>query len=126
MTFARSLSIKSELTEDISREVRKLGIRIDQGVVLGTPVDTGRARANWLVGIGTAPVGTTENLDQVGNASIQAAVSIIGNYPADKLPDLWIVNNLPYIDRLNDGWSERSNPRIKWVEAAIDRALENG
>jgi hypothetical protein len=124
MSFSRSLSIKSELTEDISREVRKLGIRIDQGVVLGTPVDTGRARANWLVGIGTAPAGTTENLDQGGNASIQAAVSVIGNYPADKLPDLWIVNNLPYIGRLNDGSSEQAP--AKFVEAAIDRALANG
>ena len=124
MTFARSLSIKSELTEDISREVRKLGIRIDQGVVLGTPVDTGRARANWLVGIGTAPAGTTESLDQGGNSSIQTAISVIGNYPADKLPALWIVNNLPYIGRLNDGSSEQAP--AKFVEAAIDRALANG
>ena len=124
MSFNRSLSIKSELTSEISKEVRKLGIRIDQGVVIGTPVDTGRARGNWLVGIGTAPAGTRENLDKGGSATIQAAITTIGGYPVNALPDLWIVNNLPYIGRLNDGWSEQAP--AKFVEAAIDRALANG
>ena len=124
MSFSRSLSIKSELTSEISQEVRKLGIRIDQGVVLGTPVDTGRARGNWLVGIGTAPAGTSESLDKGGSATIQAAITTIGSYPVNALPDLWIVNNLPYIGRLNDGWSEQAP--AKFVDAAIDRALANG
>jgi hypothetical protein len=124
MTFARDLSIDAELTGEISQEVRKLGITIDQGVVIGTPVDTGAARANWLVGIGAAPSGTTEDTDKGGTATIQQGVSVIGTYPVNALPDLWIVNNLPYIARLNDGWSEQAP--TKYVDTVIDRAVLNG
>lgn len=124
MTFERTLSIKSELTADISQEIRKLGIIIDQGVVIGTPVDTGVARANWLAGVGSAPTGTSTDLDKAGGQTIQRNNGTIATYPANGLPDLWIVNNLPYIGRLNDGYSEQAP--AKFVEIAIDRALANG
>jgi hypothetical protein len=124
MSFARSLSISNELTAEISQDVRKLGITIDQGVVFGTPVDTGLARANWLVSIGIPATEATTATDQGGSATIQQGVNIIIGYPANKLPDLWIVNNLPYIGRLNDGSSEQAP--TKYVDAVIDRAVLNG
>ena len=117
------LSIASDLTEFVSQEIRKLGIIIDQGVVLGTPVDTGAARGGWLVGINNAPAGDGIN-DQAGFAAIQSGVSVIGTYPTTNLPDLWIVNNLPYIGRLNDGYSLQAPS--KYVEAVIEQAVLNG
>ena len=86
MTFARSLSISSELTAEVSQEVRKLGITIDQGVVFGTPVDTGLARANWLVSIGTPATEQSTAQDKGSSATIQQGVSIINQscrYVAD-------------------------------------------
>lgn len=124
MSFARSLSIASELTSDISQEVRKLGILIDQGVVIGTPVDTGAARGSWLVGVGQAPAGVSDTTDKSGGPTIQRNNSIIAVYPAQGLPDLWIVNNQPYIGRLNDGSSLKAP--AKFVETAIERAIANG
>lgn len=117
------LSIASELTEFVSQEIRKLGIAIDQGVVLGTPVDTGAARGGWLVGIGQAPAGVGAN-DKGGGFAIQAGITSIAAYPANDLPDLWIVNNLPYIARLNDGWSLQAPS--KYVDRVIERAVLNG
>ena len=37
----------------MTRLVRKVAILIDQGLVFGSPVDTGRFRSNWLVKIGS-------------------------------------------------------------------------
>lgn len=117
------LSIASELTEFVSQEVRKLGIIIDQGVVLKTPVDTGAARGGWLVGIGRAPAGVG-SADKGGGFAIQAGIASIAEYPANELPDLWIVNNLPYIARLNDGWSLQAPS--KYIDRVIEQAVLNG
>ena len=117
------LSIASDLTSFVSQEIRKLGIRIDQGVVLGTPVDTGAARGSWLVGIGTAPKGKGDN-DQAGFKAIQQGISTIGTYPTTELPLLWIVNNQPYIGRLNDGWSLKAPS--KYIDAVIQKAVRRG
>lgn len=117
------LSISGELTEFVSQEIRKLGIIIDQGVVLKTPVDTGAARGGWLVGIGQAPAGIGSN-DKGGGFAIQAGITEISTYPDNDLPPLWIVNNLPYIARLNDGWSLQAPS--KYVDKVIEQAVLNG
>jgi hypothetical protein len=124
MSFARDLSIAKELTGEISQEVRKLGIVIDQGVVIKTPVRDGFAKASWLVGIGSAPTAVDAGQDLTGASTVQRNNSVIGNYPTNALPDLWIVNNRPYMVRLNNGWSEQVG--AFYIEEVIDRAVLNG
>lgn len=83
----------------------------------GTPVDTGWARANWLVNIGTpflAPIGTRESVPQAGTGVASIATYKLG-------PPVFISNNVPYITRLNEGSSQQA-PR-GFVQAAILRAL---
>lgn len=120
MSFTKSLSVEAELTELLSTEVREVGFEIDQGLVLQTPFRDGFAKAGWLVGIGSAPTGipTTPD-DRSGSATIAAGLSVINSYPKNQLPDLWIVNNLPYIGRLNDGYSAQAP--AKYVETIIAR-----
>ena len=124
--YSKELSIAAELTSDVSKEIRKLGILVDQAVVAATPFDTGRAKANWLMSINSPETGTVDSgFDASGSYSLNLAQSVLADYPANELPDLWIVNNLPYIQRLNDGWSQQQEVP-KFVERAIDQAVSYG
>jgi hypothetical protein len=123
--YEKELSIEAELTSDVAHEIRKLGILVDQAVVAATPFDTGRAKSNWLVGVNAPPGGTNESdIDKAGSYSIALAKAVVDGYPLNELPDLWIVNNLPYIGRLNDGWSAQAGS--KYIETAIDQAVSYG
>jgi hypothetical protein len=123
--YSKELSIAAELTSDVSKEIRKLGILVDQAVVAATPFDTGRAKANWLMSINSPQTGTFDSgFDASGSYSLNLAQSVLADYPANELPDLWIVNNLPYIQRLNEGWSQQAGS--KYIETAIDQAVSYG
>lgn len=93
----------------------------------GTPVDTGWARANWLVNIGTPflqPFGTRDQAEAAGWRSGAPPTAGLGQgtIATYKLgPPVFISNNVPYITRLNDGSSSQA-PR-GFVQAAILRAL---
>ena len=120
MRFEQSLSVLDDLTAEISEEVRTVGFKVLQGVTLKTPKDTGLATSAWLVGIQNPPIGQPS--DAPGAAASaglaqQAGLSVIGQYPKQNLPNLWIVNNLPYIGRLNDGSSLQAP--AKFVEQTI-------
>lgn len=100
---------------------RKTALAIAQALITGTPVLTGRARANWQIGIGSAPSGTVgpevptgpgstkAKLAQQANASAVTATAIStaqGAIASGKGEPIHITNNLPYIIPLNDGHSK--------------------
>ncbi len=88
--------------------IRKIAIECFKRIILGTPVDTGRARGNWQCTTGSMAGGTVENLDKTGSATIAAMISEVSGWtPKDDLP-AFITNNLPYIQRLNEGWSKQA------------------
>jgi hypothetical protein len=85
-----------------------LGLQIFKGIVLKTPVDTGRARANWMISEG-APV-----IAEAANAKPGAAA---GSIPAATPPSvsafkggsaIFITNSLPYIVPLEYGHSKQA------------------
>lgn len=103
--------------------VRKVALAADQTITMATPVDTGRARANWQVGIGAAPAETVEYSGGGAGAAgyaIGAAANVVTAYKGQP-GGIWLVNNLPYIQRLNEGWSAQAP--AKFVEQAIDTAV---
>lgn len=125
MTYADGLSIKVELTEFTAQEIRQLGIIADQRIVQASPVDTGLFKNNWLMSIGSPTLETVEEEeDKSGSKAINRAKEVVLSYPLDSLPDLWLVNNLPYAARLNDGWSEQAPS--KFVEAELAQAVAYG
>lgn len=118
------MSVKKELDEAYRKKVvelvedvtRKTAIDIDKELVLKTPVDTGRARSNWLPSI-NAP--RTETVSAGTSNNTQSTVS------GYKLNDtIFISNNLPYIERLNNGWSKQ-NVTPSWVEATVQKYSAN-
>lgn len=123
--FARRMRKLGENVEkNANAAVRKAALAIDTTVVLSTPVDTGRARSNWQVSLnapaqGTLPAYKPGSAGDTGAANTQAAIqqgatAIAAQRPGD---EVHITNNLPYIGRLNDGWSAQAP--AGFVEKAI-------
>ncbi len=78
--------------------VRKIALSTYTSITKKTPVDTGRARANWNISLDSP------------NRSVTTSTS--GKTPS--LPskvkdrDIWIANNLPYIESLENGSSKQA------------------
>jgi len=104
MGFAEEIAgfaAKTERKMDLA--VLKIALELFSRVILKTPVDKGRARANWQVAIGGAPNGTLELEDKSGTATISAVTASAAGLRAGDV--IFLVNNLPYIQRLEDGYS---------------------
>ncbi len=112
-TFSRDIAAfvkKTRVNADIA--CRKVSIELQGGVVRMTPVDTGRARGNWGVTIGAAQTSSTDDTDpgQYGDdPGAQAAAkadAALANFTAG--PSIFITNALPYIERLETGYSTQA------------------
>ncbi len=86
--------------------VRKIGLELFSRVIMRTPVDKGRARANWQVAINSAPSGVLDLNDKDGSATISAADAAMTGLKAGDT--IYLANNLPYIQKLEDGSSKQA------------------
>lgn len=120
MSNESSLSISVELAQDVSKVARRTSLKVLNGVILGTPVDTGEARGGWQVSIATPILTESEAIDRAGGATISKGVSTIEAAKTIKYPTIWIVNNVAHIVPLNEGTSTQSP--AKFVETAVKRA----
>lgn len=118
MTFA--LDIKKWVDDCEKKQdqfVRKICLDLTSQVVLGTPVDTGRARANWQASINTPITSSTTATDKGGGKTVTEAQAAIKQATGNVF---YLTNNLPYIRRLEfEGWSKQA--RHGWVRAAVRR-----
>lgn len=85
---------------------RGLAIEVLRGVVLKSPVDTGRFRGNWQVTEGAPATAPTERTDRQGGATIADGVAEIARIEPGA--DIWISNNVPYAVVLEDGHSRQA------------------
>lgn len=107
MSFERELSILDDIEDEVSRVGRKIGVNIDRRLVNETPRDTGSAKSSWLVSIGQ-PNNSVVNTEE--GAAIPAALEQ-GSRTASRYESgdtMYIQNNQPYINRLNEGSSEQA------------------
>jgi hypothetical protein len=102
------------------RVIKRLGFEIQGELIRKTPVDTGWARANWVVSIGTphtGVVGSREAVSQAGQIAGQGRLLV---YRLNQ-GQIWISNNVPYIGKLNEGHSKQAP--AGYIEQAIDTAI---
>src|SRR5689334_10737419 len=100
-THSDIVKITKKLKEAPGKLQRALVIEATRRIVLRTPVKTGRARGNWQVTSGVPANGAVEALDPTGSFALHDATTI----PITGEDPVYIVNNLPYIDRLEHGSS---------------------
>ena len=88
------------------QKVQKICLDLLSGIVLKTPVDTGRARGNWQASIGNPRTDTIETTDPGGGKTITDGIEATGQAYGNVF---WITNTLPYIYRLEyEGWSKQA------------------
>jgi hypothetical protein len=118
-----NLSSFSQAGDNIEKEfndsIVKVALDIDRRIVNRTPVDTGRAKGNWIASIGTPD---TRQLKAGEQDSIKQAQSTLSNFKGFK--KIIIQNNLPYIQRLNNPpqWSLQAPPG--YIQAEIQSVVE--
>jgi hypothetical protein len=119
--FAQRITVRAEnVPMGATRLKRRVALAIDQNLVQRTPVDTGRARSNWLVNLSSS---RDDEIDPYapnnGGASAAAALaqgmSEIGK--ATPATDIHITNNVAYLKPLNEGTSAQAPAHF--VEASI-------
>ena len=85
---------------------KKLCFEVLKGIVLKTPVDTGRARNNWQLVIGENDGTTLE----AGSGAVERGLAAMG--PLQPFDTVTIFNNLPYIVPLEEGHSTQAGPGV--------------
>lgn len=109
--MARGWSIPPSLfmgvvEKDLSKKVRTIAIQCLNEVVMRTPVDYGRARANNQISIGSPVYQVLDRFDKDGGATILEGVTRLSGL--EPYTVVYLQNNLPYIERLEDGHSKQA------------------
>src|SRR3990167_3613875 len=98
------LAFKLALRDEVDVQVKRnpllfkqfLALEVLTGIVRRTPVDTGRARANWQVSRKIPQAVILRSVDKAaGFPTIQKGKRVIDQSRAGE--DIWICNDLPYI-----------------------------
>ncbi len=106
--------------DDVDKAVRRILIAIPTSIIKRNPVGDanywkssppkgyvgGRSRANWQYGNGAMPRGTLDVIDRTGNKTIADIKAKIDTAPTASMH--WFVNNLDYIQRLENGYSRQA------------------
>ena len=106
MTFGRDIRRYAELQKQrIEDVIVETLVNLTATVVIKTPVDTGQARANWQPTTDVPANGTIRNV-RMGGIDLNVAEDVA----RDSVNGVYfLVNNLPYIRRLEyEGWSEQA------------------
>jgi len=97
-----------ETQEKIEDAVQVIAMDTLRGVVLKSPVDTGRFRGNWIVSINSPSMEQTPATDASGSGAINKGMAAIEGYDVKTTSRIYIQNNLPYGNRLENGWSKQA------------------
>lgn len=109
---ARQFSIEldnwfeDEVEGTVLAVTQKVAMYALSGVVLKSPVDTGRFRANWTTELGSWTAQVTDATDKGGSQAINAGQRVIGG--ASPYQVIYLSNSLPYANRLENGWSNQA------------------
>lgn len=99
---------KLDTDEKISDAISLIAMFCLRGIVRKSPVDTGRFRSNWQVSK-NVPRTTQLNLTkETQAATIARGQRTIETFDLKNDSMIIIQNNLPYANRLENGWSKQA------------------
>ncbi len=132
--FVRRINVHADnVPREVSKVMKKAALAVDQTVVMATPVDTGRARSNWIVSLGEpvdvirrpyAPLPEGQDPSKIGETgNAQGAINQAkAEIERHKTGAICVTNNLPYIGRLNEGHSSQAG--AMFVEEAVQAGVQ--
>ncbi len=107
-----NLDISDYLETEINKETRRTAMKLLQGLVLNTAVDTGILRGAWLVSVEKPNYAQVQNNDKSGGGTVSAGINIIGTAQATNYPTIYIQNRYPYAYRIMEtGYSDQTPPK---------------
>lgn len=135
--------VAEAIEKDATRLVTEIAIAVVADVAQNTPVDVGTARSNWIVALGSplyniraafsphpsrwrppyADPGSDRSETQNQAGAVWSTVGAVKGRRTDQ--PIYITNILPYIGRLNSGWSKQSPAGFveRGVQTGTDRAV---
>lgn len=97
-------SLFMEMVEDeLTDRIRQIVTALHGEVISRSPVDTGRFKRNNIVSIGAPVFTTTEELDPEGSATKAEGIAALAGLKPYTV--VYVQNNLPYAERLENGHS---------------------
>lgn len=105
-----------EAQENWQTVSKKVALDLFRRFVMGTPVDTGRARGNWQCTIGSPAEGTIEREDSSGQAVMAEVTQTVSGWDVDQVA-ICLTNNVAYIEALENGHSQQAP--LGWVKVAL-------
>ena len=114
--------VEQHIGSIMSQAIRATLFQISTGIIKGTPVDTGRAKNNWFVSVGSPEYRTTESVDSTRQGSMSGEkIAEVNESVSVAVGDIfYITNNLPYIYRLEfEGWSDQAP--AGWVRKNVQQ-----
>ncbi|MBJ8482624.1 hypothetical protein [Acinetobacter vivianii] len=97
-------SFAFQVKQDAEKLIGNIGMDLIQGVVIGTPVDEGTARGNWIASDEPDKTFDKNQKDPTGQGTINK-VFVFFSQKARLGSVIYLQNNSPYIERLENGWS---------------------
>ena len=88
--------------------VRGIAFGLAGNIVLNTPVDTGRARGNWICTTDKLVKKKTDVLDKIGEDTLNRIAVELEDYDVAVTQNIYLSNTLFYIVMLKYGWSQQS------------------
>ncbi|MBX9754537.1 MAG: hypothetical protein K2X80_07255 [Pseudomonadaceae bacterium] len=82
-------------------------IKDSMPIVAGAGYVGGQFRGNWQVAFEVAPTSETGVIDGNGSATIAAGAAVIQAFTSS-VGSIWLMNNVPYAQRLEDGHSTQA------------------
>lgn len=113
--FTVDFSGDKEIQDAIDKELislelaqKKIILEFFKRIVLKTPVRFGTARANWQISFNAPAVTVLDKQDKTGNNVINEITTVLLNAKFDKNINVYLSNNLPYIEVLENGSSTQA------------------
>lgn len=114
-------AMKRRLHDKSDKLVRGVALEGMGRIMRRTPVDTGRARANWNVAVGQIDRSVNEESFDQSGAQQRGQGVILGSFRAGDV--LYITNSLEYVPALERGSSRQAPQGMVAVTAAELRPL---
>lgn len=125
MSFSADIAaFANKAGESLDKTVRNVTIELGTAVMKDTPIDEGRAKGNWQTTVGSPATGIIDRIGEDG--AIAELVQNAGGAGSVT----YIANNLPYIYRLELGWSKQRPPyamvrkNFTRIESMINSAVQ--
>lgn len=99
---------RKEIPDRGSLLLKRIAFEAFTRIILKTPVDTGRLRGNWQASVNTPHNNILEKEDKSGFSTLAEGLGNLDGIQPGTV--VWITNNLPYAERIENGHGANNVP----------------